>query len=489
MSYAPTWESVSQHPVPGWYDDAKLGVFLHWGLYSVPGWAPQVPDIQEMLRTQGPAAMLRNNPYAEWYRNTMQIEGSPTWQHHRQLYGEHFTYDDFIPRFDADSADADLDALAGVCQAAGAQYVVLTTKHHEGFTLWPSRLEHPRKGRYHARRDLVGDLTQAVRGQGMRMGLYYSGGYDWPFNAAVMSNPADVALAVPATQQYADYATAHVRELIEDYEPSVLWNDICWPPGGDLAALFADYYNRVPDGVVNDRWLQRRMVRNRMVDSSLRGVGHLLQAGWQVIPERFKGLTFPAATHYDFRTPEYASFHEIQEKKWEATRGVGHSFGANRNERPQDIVTATELVRSFCDIVSKNGNLLIGIGPEPDGSIPAEQRVPLHGLGEWLRVNGDAIYGSRPWTVAETTTTEGTPVRFTQRDGIVYAALLDLPGVRRIGLRGVVTDGEPVRLLGVDGELPVRTEEGFVVTLPDRVPVSPVHVLELGRGARWVAGS
>ena len=89
MSYAPTWESVSQHPVPGWYDDAKLGVFLHWGLYSVPGWAPQVPDIQEMLRTQGPAAMLRDNPYAEWYLNTMQIEGSPdVAASPRQLYGE-----------------------------------------------------------------------------------------------------------------------------------------------------------------------------------------------------------------------------------------------------------------------------------------------------------------------------------------------------------------------------------------------------------------
>ena len=103
MPYQPTWESVSEHQVPAWYHDAKVGVFLHWGLYSVPGWAPQVPDIQEMLRTQGPEAMLRNNPYAEWYLNSMRIEGSPTWQHHRDAYGPQFGYDDFIGEFDGRS--------------------------------------------------------------------------------------------------------------------------------------------------------------------------------------------------------------------------------------------------------------------------------------------------------------------------------------------------------------------------------------------------
>ena len=194
MSYQPTWESVSQHPVPGWFDDAKLGIFLHWGLYSVPGWAPQVPDIQQMLREQGPNGMLRNNPYAEWYLNTMRIQGSPTWEHHRQTYGPDFPYDGFASIFNEHSSQADLDALAEVCVSAGAQYVVLTTKHHDGFTLWPSALAHPTKGHYHAQRDLVGDLTAAVRSKGLRMGLYYSGGYDWPFNNALLANAGDVAL-------------------------------------------------------------------------------------------------------------------------------------------------------------------------------------------------------------------------------------------------------------------------------------------------------
>jgi alpha-L-fucosidase len=237
--YAPTWESVSTHPLPAWYDDAKLGVFLHWGLYSVPGWAPQVPDIQTLLKERGPAAMLRDNPYAEWYRNSMQIDGSPTQRHHRRTYGAGYDYDEFIAPFDVASGAADVDALARLCKDAGAGYVVLTTKHHDGFTLWPSSIPHPAKGRYHAARDLVGDLTGAVRRAGLRMGLYYSGGYDWPYNDAVMTRLIDAVLAVPAGAAYRGYATAHVRELIDRYQPSVLWNDIGWPSGGNLADLFA----------------------------------------------------------------------------------------------------------------------------------------------------------------------------------------------------------------------------------------------------------
>jgi len=478
--FEPTWESVSRHELPGWYDDAKLGIFVHWGLYSVPGWAPQVPDIQELLRDRGPRAMLHDNPYAEWYLNSMQLVDSPTHRHHRDVYGN-APYDDFVGAFDDASATADLDALSSICAEAGARYVVLTTKHHEGFTLWPSATPHPRKGRYHARRDLVGDLTAAVRARGLRMGLYYSGGYDWPYNDAVMSNPADAILAVPTDPAYAAYATGHVHELIERYRPSVLWNDICWPAGSDLAALFADYYNAVPDGVVNDRWLQSSGRRGRVVDALVRGLGDVVQATWRFLPSGWKHLTFPGANHYDINTPEYATFDEIVDKKWESTRGVGHSFGANRNERPEDIVTATELVRSFCDIVAKNGNLLIGIGPAPDGTIPEQQQVPLRGLGEWMAVNGEAIHSTRPWHVASTTTSEATEVRFTCGPDAVNAILIDTPGRRTFTLRDVDADAvSGVRLLGLDEPLDWQVVEGRLqLTLPDRLPVSAAHVLRI----------
>jgi alpha-L-fucosidase len=483
--YEPTWDSVATHPLPAWYDDVKLGIFLHWGLYSVPGWAPQVPDIQQLLKERGPAEMLRDNPYAEWYLNSSRLPGSPTWHHQRETYGPDATYDDFVAPFDDGAAGADMDAIAAVCRDAGAGYVVLTTKHHDGFCLWPTATEHPRKGSYHARRDIVGDLSRAVRDAGLRMGLYYSGGYDWPYNDALLSNPADSFLAVPHTPDYVAYAATHVRELIDRYRPSVLWNDICWPAGGDLPALFADYYNAVPDGVINDRWIEPPQHRGAVSDAVARVGGLLVQRFWSHIPDRNKTLTFPADHHYDIRTPEYARFDEIQQKKWESTRGVGHSFGANRNERPEDFVTATELVRSFADIVAKNGNLLIGIGPDPEGRFPEEQLVPLRGLGSWLKTNGEAVYRTRPWAIAETITTEGTEVRFTHRDDSVNAILLDLPQ-REFGVRGVdATAVTEVRIPGLDEPVDWRVVDGsLTVRLPERMPVSPAHVLTISGGLR-----
>ena len=479
-----TWESVRTHRLPEWYEDAKLGVFLHWGLYSVPGWAPQVPDIQELLTRRGPKRMLRENPYAEWYLNSMQIAGSPTQRHHERVYGADTPYDDFVAAFDGASSGARLDSIASLCQDAGARYVVLTTKHHDGFALWPSRIRHPVKGAYHAHRDLVGELGDAVRSRRMRMGLYYSGGYDWPYNGAVLRRAADVVLAAPFDRAYGEYVTAHVLELIDRYRPSVLWNDISWPPGGNLAELFAYYYNTVEDGVVNDRWLEPKPPRRAVSRTMLRLGGDLIQLLWPVIPPRRKRLTFASPRHSDFRTPEYEVLHHVTERKWELARGVGHSFGANRHERPEDIITDTELIRLFCDVVSKNGNLLIGVGPRPDGSIPESQQAPLRGLGAWLSVNGGAVYGSRPWVVAESRTAEGVPVRFTCRGDVVYALVIGTPKTRRISLPDVDSSGVTrVRLVGHAEPIEWVVDDGVLtVVLPERLPAAAVTALDLGAG-------
>ena len=488
--YEGTWESVGTHGVPVWYDDAKLGVFLHWGLYSVPGWAPRVPDIQELLVKSGPARMLRENPYAEWYLNSMQIKGSPTQLHHALTYGDDYPYDNFVSTFNDASAEADLDAVADVCQAAGARYVVLTTKHHEGFALWPSAVPHPVKGEYHASRDLVGGLCEAVRAKRMRMGLYYSGGYDWPYNDAILSKAADAVLATPHGPRYVDYVTAHVRELVDRYHPSVLWNDISWPSGGNLAELFAYYYNAVEEGVVNDRWVEPNLPRNAVTVSLVRGAGAVIEKLWRFIPERRKRLTFSTPRHFDFRTPEYDVLHTVSERKWELARGVGHSFGANRQELPEDIVTDTELIQMFCDVVSKNGNLLIGVGPRPDGTIPETQQAPLRGLGRWLAANGEAIYGSRPWVITESVTTEGISLRFTKSGDGVYVFVMGMPAGRRVTMSAI--DGarvRRVRLVGSDELLEFSVDNGeLTVTLPEQLPVSAVTVLDLGTEVRTRLG-
>jgi alpha-L-fucosidase len=483
--YEGTWESVRTHVVPDWYDDAKLGVFLHWGLYSVPGWAPRVPDIQEMLVKYGPKRMLRDNPYAEWYLNTMQVHDSPTRRHHDEVYGPDYPYDNFVKTFNDASKGANLDALADLCAGAGARYVVLTTKHHEGFALWPSEVDHPVKGKYHASRDLVGDLTEAVRAKKMRMGLYYSGGYDWPYNDVVMSRPGDAVLAMPTDQRYVDYITRHVYELIERYRPSILWNDIGWP-GRNLAEVFAHYYNTVEDGVVNDRWMRTSLGEGAFTKALVTVAGELLQLSWPLLPARRKRLTFSTPQHCDFRTPEYQILHTVSEQKWEMARGVGHSFGANRHEDPEDIISDTELIRMFCDVVSKNGNLLIGVGPRPDGTIPDTQQAPLRGLGSWLAENGEAVYGSRPWVINETTTTDGTPVRFTLSGDGVYALVMGMPHGRTLTVRALdATRVRRVRLVGTDELLDFTLDTGaLVVTLPERLPVSAVTALDLGEGVR-----
>ena len=481
-------DPFADRPLPTWYDDAKLGVFLHWGLYSVPGWAPQVGDIQSVLRAHGPAHLLANSPYAEWYANTMRIPGSPTAAHHREVYGD-TPYEAFVEPFTSASAGADLDALAAVCASAGAEYVVLTTKHHEGWCLWPTEVPHPVRGdAWRSPRDLVGDLSAAVRSAGMRMGLYYSGGYDWSVHDVVIRDAGTALLAIPQTPEYAAYVDAHYRELIDRYEPSVLWNDIAAPTPLDLLGLFAHYYDRVPEGVVNDRWAQGTVgggpAAQKAFHAAVTGGSWLVERAWPILPSKYKGLSFSVTPrHHDFTTPEYAQHDEIQAAKWESTRGVGHSFGANRNERPADVLTGADLVRSFVDIVAKGGNLLIGIGPEPDGSIPHWQQAPLRALGEWLAVNGGAVFGSRPWEVASSRTAQGTPVRFTRTAEAVHAVLLEAPPRRDVVLWGVdASDVRDVSVAGLGSDEVSWSVDGGTLSLrlPERLPATPALTVSLG---------
>ena len=323
--YTPDWESLATHRLPVWYDDAKLGIFIHWGLYSVPGWAPQVADVQQQLKEAGPAYLLRENPYAEWYLNSSRLTGSPTWRHQRETYGPDATYDDFVDPFDRGTAEADMAAIAAACRDAGAGYVVLTAKHHDGFCLWPTRFDIRERGRYHAARDIVADLRTAVLDVGMRMGLYYSGGYDWPYNDALLENPADVMLAVPH---------ARLRRLC---------HRACNRAHRAVSAV----------GVVERHLLARRRRPGRTVRPLLqrragrhhqRSVDRIHCAPWRGHRCRGpRGRTAGPAVLVDHsrriqvadlpRQPPFRHPHPgIRHlrlgpgQKWESTRGVGHSF-------------------------------------------------------------------------------------------------------------------------------------------------------------------
>jgi len=481
MPYEPTRKSLRQHPVPAWFHDAKLGIFVHWGLYSVPGWAPLSGEIHTVTVEGRGASPFAQSPYAEWYWNTLRLAGSPTRDYHARTYGEDFPYAGFAPLFREAAQSFDPAAWAALFGRAGARYVVLTTKHHDGFTLWPSEHENPHRPGWHAEHDLVGELARAVRAEGMRMGLYYSGGLDWTFEKAPVRDVVDLIATMPQSAAYADYVDRHWRELIRRYRPDVLWNDIGYPARMDVEALYADYYNAIPGGVVNDRVTQvdlGKLTGNPIARAVLRLVMGLAMR-WFVTGR------LPPSGHADFRTPEYASVDRIVPFKWEATRGLGYSFGYNRGETAEHTLSLEELVHSFVDIVSKNGNLLLNVGPMADGTIPPLQAERLLGLGAWLEVNGEAIYGTRPWSRAEGTTADGIPVRFTSKGENLYAILLGAPrgGTVRLALpaKGPAGGAGAVHLLGCDAPLATTYEGGqWTVRLPEALQASSAYTLKIG---------
>jgi alpha-L-fucosidase len=355
QTYQPTWESVDKRPTPAWFTDAKFGIFIHWGLYSVPAYAPVLP---------GKLA------YAEWYWHNM-TEGRDnpkasaiekgTWAYHQRVYGADFPYKDFAPMFKAQLFDP--DQWAAILADSGAKYVVLTSKHHDGFALWPSMEASRDWGRpWNAavigpKRDLLGDLSYAVRRKGLRMGYYYSL-YEWYNPLWLTDKPRYVS----------EHMIPQFKDLVTRYKPSIIFTDGEWElPSSEwhspqiLAWLFND--SPVKDEVVvNDRWGKETR--------------HV---------------------HGGYWTTEYTAGMSGIAHPWEESRGMGVSYGYNRDESLKDYHTGRQLVIMLVDIVSRGGNLLLDIGPAADGTIPVIMQDRLHQIGDWLRVNGEAIYGTRPW--------------------------------------------------------------------------------------------
>ncbi|BDZ64054.1 alpha-L-fucosidase [Agromyces mangrovi Wang et al. 2018] len=342
-----TWTDL-ERPLPEWFARAKFGIFIHWGAYSVPAWAEPIGALGEIPDD----TWFAHNPYAEWYLNTIRIEGSPAQQHHREAYSD-APYDDFLDQWGAERFDpAD---WAKLFARAGAEYVVPTTKHHDGITLWDAPGTGDRNTvRRGPRRDLVGDIAEAVRAEGIRFGVYYSGGLDWSVSDfPPHTSSTEVHSLRPNDAAYHYYAAAHVRDLVDRYRPDVLWNDIEWPdagkhraPGG-LHELFAEYFAANPEGVVNDRW----------------------------------GDTFS-----DYATTEYSAFGENETKDvWENNRGLGYSFGFNQVESTDEILDTMRLAKHWVTVVAKGGRLLVNVGPTADGRIPDLQRATLEGFGDWKR--------------------------------------------------------------------------------------------------------
>ncbi|HEX8487426.1 MAG TPA: alpha-L-fucosidase [Propionibacteriaceae bacterium] len=348
-----------RRPTPDWLRRSRLGIFIHWGAYSVPAWA----EPSGALGTVSDREWFAHNAYAEWYGNTMRIPGSPTALRHQEVYGD-APYDAFLDQWTA--RDFDPDAWAELFADAGAGFVVPTTKHHDGIALWDAPGTGTRNTVHRGpHRDLVGEIATAVRAHGMHFGVYYSGGLDWSVTTfGPHTSHDDVSALRPRDAAYNMYAVSHVRDLMERYQPDVLWNDINWPDAGkrtgpwSLHELLSDFYAGNPDGVVNDRW---------------------------------------GDTHWDFRTSEYEAGTDLEVgDTWEQCRGIGLSFGYNQVEGTDQYLDGRALARLLGDIVSRGGRLLLNVGPTADGQIVAPQQEALRGLGRWMRVARELLASSVP---------------------------------------------------------------------------------------------
>lgn len=349
--YSANWNSLDARPIPTWFTDAKLGIFIHWGVYSVPAWAPVGKDFATYSK------------YSEWYWNRMATDSSKVGQAFRQFhnktYGPNFKYQDFAPQFTAELFNP--NQWADIFKNAGAQYVVLTSKHHDGFALWPSATA----WNWNAvdvgpHRDLAGDLTQAVKAKGLHMGFYYSL-YEW-FNPLYKTD---------VNKYVSQHMMPQLKDLVMRYQPDIIWPDGEWEHFSDTwksQEFLAWLYNESPvknSVVVNDRW-----------GKETRG------------------------KHGGYYTTEYDIVHneDASKKKfdhpWEECRGIGGSFGYNRNENLADYETSDALIKMLIQKVSRGGNLLLDIGPAADGTIPVIMQQRLADLGAWLKINGEAIYAA-----------------------------------------------------------------------------------------------
>jgi alpha-L-fucosidase len=443
--FQPNWDNIAKnYQFPEWFVDAKFGIFIHWGVYAVPAFG------------------------TEWYPRNMYQKSSGEFKHHVATYGEHtkFGYKDFIPMFKAEKFDA--AQWAELFRKSGAKYVIPVAEHHDGFSMYDSDLNKWNSVKKGPKKDIVGLLKQAVEKEGLVFGLsthraenawFYNGGMEFP------SDVQDAAITLYGrrlqretyTEDFAKEWLAHTYELINKYEPKLIWFD--WTVNNPVLMPYfnkflAYYYNNALDWGVN------------VVVNTKQGYPTNIQV-WDI--ERGKSdkmMKFPWQTDTS-----------IGKKSWSYVDG-------EENKTPEQIV------HDLIDIVSKNGTLLLNIGPKADGTITEEQTSVLLAIGEWLNINGDAIYGTRCWKKfgeGETKSTKGSfsdnaataytaqDIRFTTKGNDFYAIVLNWGEetlIRSLNSEAIA-DAKilNIQMLGSDEKIVwTQTDEGLKISFPKSKP-------------------
>ena len=469
--FQPDWDSLKHYQVPKWYQDAKFGIFIHWGLYSVPAF---------------------DN---EWYPRNMYLQGHKDFEHHVATYGPQakFGYKDFIPQFKAEKFDA--RAWADLFRKAGAKYVVPVAEHHDGFAMYDSGLNDWSAAKMGPKRDVVGELATAVRANGLHFGasshraehyFFMNGGREFdsdvrdpkyasfygPAHAGVTDKDGQKWAAHPDAV-YLDDWLARTTEIVTKYHPEVVWFD-WWINTKE----FEPYLKRFAAFYYNDA------AKNKYTAA--------INYKYTAYPEGTAVLDIERGLLDSSRSFLWQTDTSVSIKSWGYIKG--------------DTFRSPEsLIQQLIDIVSKNGCLLLNVGPKPDGTIPEEAQRLLLDMGRWLKVNGEAIYGTRPWTVSgegptkvqggsfhdtETKGYSAQDIRFTTKGDVLYAIALGWPDGGDLTIKSL-GEGAPnapttaishVHLLGSDAEIRSnRDKNGLHLHVPARRVGEYAYVFKISK--------
>ncbi len=453
--FQPSWESLEKYKIPDWYQDAKFGIFIHWGLYSVPAFD------------------------SEWYPRNMYVQGSEDFKHHVATYGPQskFGYKDFIPDFKAQNFDA--GAWADLFRKSGAKYVIPVAEHHDGFPMYSSEITDWSAGKMGPKRDIVGELATAVRASGLHFGasshraehyFFFNGGREFDSDVrdpryAAFYGPAHAGVTDKNHQEWAGHPDpaylndwlARTTEIVEKYHPEVVWFD-WWINTKEfepyLQRFAAFYYN------------------------------HAAKNG------------YTAAINYKYKAfPDHAAVLDIERGQLDSSRQLLWQTDTSVSLKSWGYIkgdtfrTPESLIQELVDIVSKNGCLLLNIGPKPDGTIPEEAQQILLDMGRWLSINGEAIYGTHPWKIygegptkvaggafhdTATGNYSSQDIRFTAKGDTLYAIALGWPQNGKLTIKSLA-QGSPqgevkvrdLHLLGSSAKVKwTRDQNGLNLELP-----------------------
>ena len=464
------WESLQKYEVPEWYKDAKFGIFIHWGAYSVPAFGN------------------------EWYPRNMYVPESPEYKHHVATYGsqDKFGYKDFLPMFKAEHFDP--AAWAELFKKSGAKYVVPVAEHHDGFSMYDSGLSDWTAAKMGPHRDTTGELGKAVRAAGLHFGVSSHRVEHNFFLGVGRTIPSDVN----DPQYAAFYGPAHNWLSAQQGVPlnddftyvSSAWAD-------DWLARSAELVEKYhPDIVYFDWWIGQASIRPNLTKFAAFYYNSSLKYGDHVGVINYKD--YAMQEHSAVLDLERGQLGDIRPLYWQTDTSVSNkSWGYIKD----DTFKSPEfVVHQLIDIVSKNGNLLLNIGPRSDGTIPEEVQQVLLDVGAWLNVNGESIYGTRPWRIygegptkvaagsfhdTDTTRYTAEDFRFTTKGNVLYAIGLGWPTNGEAVIHALASTAgsehiQSVTLLGSDAKLQFdQRSDGLHVRLPGRAPDKYAYALRV----------